>query len=479
MCAAKLKEALNDCLINFDCRVLLTDLINEYHMPIEEVSSILTDYLSRQEKEGVKYVKRYVVHGAEAGDSNKEIFKIVQGESKLDEWLNKLKDSESSLYSVEVAGGAKAPAEDLKPVAWCAIKLENLEVRESRPKHINGNTANTTNVSAAVKVDTKKETKSVKGIAGAFAKTEPNISKTDAVSHAGASTSKISSEDNKKVSPQNSKSKNDEDVKKMSQKSNEQKKLSPKDKKTAAVASGQKGIGNFFAPKGKDAPTSLNKTETAVVREKSPKKLNDFFKKQADKPTTSKEAPKKAEKKSNTSKEASKKAEEKSNTSVQLFSEDEDVEDKKIIEKKEKMVEVLVESSDEEEELNKMRRRVEETDKEEAATSSRKRLRIEDSDDEDAEDEDNKQPQKKQEKLDEAVSADVQDSPPKSETYLDEDGFVITVKSKKPSSKPKATTSSRQKTPAKTSPKESKPKQTPAAAPKTKQGNIMSFFKKK
>ncbi|XP_011197270.2 DNA polymerase delta subunit 3 [Bactrocera dorsalis] len=463
MCAAKLEEALNDCVINFDKRVLLTDLINEYHMPIDEISSTLTKYLKQQEKDGIKYEKRFVIHGLEKEDANKEIFTIVKGEEKLKEWLSKLEDAESALYSVEIAGGAKAPAEDLKPVTWCAIKIEDLQTRTGGAKQINGHVESTKNESG--KLESKIDVKPAKGIANAFAKTKQSntsdsSSATDTKNKdAGSSKSKAAAKD--KPSPQD-KAKSELDAgKKSPHKTNEQKKNSPKDKKAAAAtASGQKGIGNFFAPKGKQSAETTSKAATGVIRQKSPKKLNDFFKKQTD------------------NKETVKKEADKANTSAQLFDdEDESKEESKMEEDEEAPVEVHVESSDEEEEINKLRRKVKETEKEEAATSSRKRLRIEDSDDEDDDVEQEEQPQPKQGKLDTEEVTEIADTPPKSETYLDEDGFVITIKSKT-HAKPAV---ARQKTPKKTSPKkspkESKSKPTPAA--KTKQGNIMNFFKKK
>ncbi|XP_039950529.1 DNA polymerase delta subunit 3 [Bactrocera tryoni] len=464
MCAAKLEEALNDCVINFDKRVLLTDLINEYHMPMDEISSTITKYLKQQEKEGIKYEKRFVIHGLEKEDANKEIFTIVKGEEKLKEWLSKLKEAESALYSVEIAGGAKAPAEDLKPVTWFAIKIEDLQTRKGGAKQINGHVESTKNES--VKVESKTDVKPARGIASAFAKTKQSntsdsSSATDAKNKdAGTSKTKATAKD--KTSPQD-KAKSELDAgKKSPQKTIEQKKISPKDKKAAAAASGQKGIGNFFAPKGKPAAETTSKAAAGVIRQKSPKKLNDFFKKQTD------------------SKETAKKEVDKANTSAQLFDDEdegEQKEDSKMEEDEEAPVEVHVESSDEEEEINKLRRKVIETEKAEAATSSRKRLRIEDSDDEDDDVKEEEQPQPKQGKIDTEEVTEIADTPPKSETYLDEDGFVITIKSKT-HAKPAAV---RQKTPKKASPKkspkESKSKPTPAA--KTKQGNIMNFFKKK
>uniref|UniRef100_A0A0K8VXN4 DNA polymerase delta subunit 3 n=1 Tax=Bactrocera latifrons TaxID=174628 RepID=A0A0K8VXN4_BACLA len=458
MCAAKLEEALNDCVINFDKRVLLTDLINEYHMPIDEISSTLTKYLKQQEKEGTKFEKRYVIHGLEKEDANKEIFTIVKGEEKLKEWLSKLEDVESALYSVEIAGGAKAPAEDLKPVTWCAIKIEDLQKRTGDAKAINGLAESIKN--ECVKVESKTDVKPAKGIASAFAKTkQSNTSDSSSVTDAknkDAVTSKTKAAAKDKPSPQDKAKSELDDVKKSPQKTIEQKKISPKDKKAAAAGSGQKGIGNFFAPKGKQPAETTGKAATGVIRQKSPKKLNDFFKKQTD------------------NKETVKKEADKANTSAQLFDDEDDGEQKeesKMEEDEEAPVEVHVESSDEEEEINKLRRKVIETEKAEAATS-RKRLRIEDSDDEDDVAGEEEQPQPKQGKIDTAEVTEIADTPPKSETYLDEDGFVITIKSK---------THARQKTPKKTSPKkspkESKSKPTPAA--KTKQGNIMNFFKKK
>ncbi|XP_017474690.1 PREDICTED: ABC transporter F family member 4 [Rhagoletis zephyria] len=473
MCAAKLMEALNDCVINFDSRVLLTDLINEYHLPLEEVSRTLEEYLKQQEKDGVKYEKRFVIHGTEADDSSKEVFKIVKGEVNLEQWLNKLKGAESALYSVEVEGGAKAPAEDLKPVTWFAVKLEDLQPRKKENKQHNGTLEKSNDTNAAVKVEIKPEIKPAKGLTGVFTKTKSNDN-SDGTSakvkkEAGSGNSKAAAID-KKVSTQSTKTKTttEEDAaKKTPQKSADQKKVYPKDKKAAAAAAnGQKGIGNFFAPKSKDAADTSNNPASDASRQKSPKKVNDFFKKQVEKPAGTKEKLKQKEKKAN--------------SSMQLFSEDEE-EKEKIEEKlgnKKKVVEVQVESSDEEEELNKLRRKVEDADKKEAATSSRKRLRIEDSDDEE-EDEEEEEPKQKQGKLEESAVAEIGDSPPKSETYLDEDGFVITVKSKKSHSKSNGPATTLQKTPTKADPKGSKPKQTPTAAAKTKQGNIMNFFKKK
>lgn len=464
MCASKLDEALADCVINFDKRVLLTDLINEYHMPIVEISCTLTKYLKQQEEKGIKYEKRFVVHGLEKEEVNKEIFTIVKGEAKLNEWLSKFKDAESALYSVEIAGGAKAPADELKPVTWCAIKIEDLQMRMSVPKQMNGNAAKVA-INAPVRVESKADLKQPKGIASAFAKNKPrNITDSSTsinVKKQGESTSETKAAATAKTSPQD-KTKNELDaIKKSPQKTYEQKEVSPKDKKAAAEISGKKGIGNFFAPKGKNTAENTGKAATGVIRQKSPKKLNDFFKRQTD------------------AKEKIKKEAEKANTSAQLFDEkdeDEQKEDSKIRVDEEAPVEVHVESSDEEEEINKLRRKVIEAEKAESATSSRKRLRIEDSDeDEENEVAEEEQPQPKQGKIDVEEVTEIADTPPKSETYLDEDGFVITIKSKT-HAKPSAA-AARQRTPKKTSPKESKSKPTPPA--KTKQGNIMNFFKKK
>ncbi|XP_067620590.1 DNA polymerase delta subunit 3-like [Eurosta solidaginis] len=467
MCAAKLKEALNDCKINFDVRVLLTDLINEYEIPIDDVSDTLIDYCKEQEKDGVKFEKRYVVHGMEAEDANIEVFKIVKGQDKLNEWLDKLKDVESTLYSVEKVGGSKSPAEDLKPVKWCAVKLDGVETRTTGSKPMNGNATKAETIKAAVKGESKPESKPAKGIANAFAKPR-GTTRTEAKNeYYSTSASNIVPGDNKKNSPQDGK-KNEENAVKSPQKTADPKKISPKEKKAAAAAVGQKNIGNFFAPKGKATVDAAKKPES----QKSPKKLNDYFKKQADKPTAA----------TKTAKGALQQEEKEGNTSIQLFEDDDEAVAGGAV-KEGTPMEVNDESSDEEEELNKLRRKVAAVD-EEAGTSSRKRLRIEDSDDEDdiaIDDADGQQPQQKQGKLDESATVkEAVDSPPKSETYLDEDGFVITVKSKKsatkkPSTKPKTP----QKTPSKASPKAGKNKQTPKLSAKTKQGNIMNFFKKK
>ncbi|TMW51806.1 hypothetical protein DOY81_003105 [Sarcophaga bullata] len=405
MASTKLKEDLENCLITFDRRVLLTELLDDYDLPYEEVNQVVTNHLKQQENKGeLKYEKRYVVYGVQEGEHKKEIYKIV-AETKLKEWLKKLKNSESSLYSVEVVGGAKAAADIFKP-----MKVnENVKIKDRtgvRATTINGSSSAAVNTieNKPIKVETKNP----------FQATSTNKTTAKSPSKAKTPTKSVSQ---KTVSP-------------------------PADKKSATKKG---GINNFFSPATQKKVDTETKSSKSVVKPSTPKKMQDYFKKQTEKPKTS-------------PKESSKK-----NTSIQLFDSEEE-------EEKQDPEEV---SSDEEEKIEALKRDIissdvemdedtEETDNNPSTSS--KRRRILDSDDEESED-----PPIKQEKLEikEEIKEDegIDEKVEEPETYLDEEGFVITKKPKQKAATHKATPAIRKTPPVtmKTSPKESK-KTTPTGS---------------
>ncbi|XP_037821756.1 uncharacterized protein DDB_G0286299 [Lucilia sericata] len=433
MGSTKLKEDLTNCLINFDRRVLITELLDDYQLAYEEVNDLVEKYVEQQEKKDkIKFDKRFLVHGVVEGEQKKEIYKIVE-ETKLKEWLNKLKNAESSLYSVEVAGGAKSAAPVFKPMS----------VQEgAKLKDRQGSKASITNGA----VETSKTTKPIEKKEVKQEATSSKALKASPKSSAKATT-KVEA---KKTSPKTE--------------------TSPTDKKAADKKStNKKGINNFFAPTAtaankKTEDVKDSKASSGVVKPPTPKKMEDFFKKQTEKPKTSTESIKKTPA---------------VNTSVQLFDDEDEEEPEEI-------------SSDEEEKLEALKRDIISSDVEMEAedendtkpTTSSKRRRILDSDDEEED------PPVKQEKLDiKKETKEEEAEEPVAETYLDEDGFVITKKPKQKASGAANKSPATKKTPPvtlKSSPKDSKKpsttKETKAAtnsAAKTKQAGIMNFFSKK
>lgn len=447
-----LQQALDDCLIDFDRRVLVTDLLEEYKLTYKEAHDALEAHIREQERASAnKYEKRFLVHGLQtAGDGNgdegaedRELFKIVQGEDKLKEWLGKLKNSQSQLYSVEIAGGSKSAAPIFKPMQQVEVKLAKLEHRASAiPKPTTNGVANGTADSTSKPVSTKVEPKA-----------EP-------------------AEVPKKTSPSEPKAKG-------------------KAGATPAAAAAKKGsINSFFsaAPANKAQPPK----ETKPAASSSSSSMENFFKKQPaakkSPPATKKSPP--ATKKSSPTESVKKELPAASNTSVQLF----DVES---------------ESSDEEEKLDKLRRKVvgsgDESDEGDVKPASSKRRRISDSEDEEQPQKKSTEPQKMKQKdaekkpqkeaddeaMDVDANANAEDAKEvaTNETFLDDDGFVITVRPKKQMPKPAKKKTSPKAAAAETSAASasSTKKKSPTAAagksvketPKTKQGNIMSFFSKK
>lgn len=426
-----LQQALDDCLIDFDRRVLVTDLLELYKLTYKEAHDALEAHIKEQERASAnKYAKRFLVHGLEKagdGDETRELFKIVQGEDKLKEWLAKLQNSQSQLYSVEIAGGSKSAAPIFKPMQQVQVKVAKLEHRAgattAKPTS-NG----TTEQVAAKPVSTK---------------VEPNVEPK----------AETAEEPPKKTSP------------------SEQQKGKGKGK---AGAPKKGGINSFFSA----APAAATNTQQQQPKEAKPaasSSMENFFKKQP------------AAKKSPPTESVKKELPAASNTSVQLF----DVESEA--------------SSDEEEKLDKLRRKVvgdgDESDEEgdSVKKANSKRRRISDSEDEE-------QPQKKsaetsqhmkqkdagkeKEEANDNEAMDVAEAETATnETFLDDDGFVITVRPKKQmqQKQPAKKKTSPKAAAAATSASSTKKKSPPAAAskssvketPKTKQGNIMSFFSKK
>lgn len=428
-----LQQALDDCLIDFDRRVLVTDLLEEYKLTYKEAHDALEAHIKEQERASAnKYAKRFLVHGLErAGsgdvDETRELFKIVQGEDKLKEWLAKLQNSQSQLYSVEIAGGSKSAAPIFKPMQQVQVKVAKLEHRAgattAKPTS-NGTTEQAAPKPISTKVEPKAET---------------------------------AEEPPKKTSP------------------SEQQKGKGKEK---AGATKKGGINSFFSA----APAAAAKTQQQQPKEAKPaasSSMESFFKKQP------------AAKKSPPTESVKKELPAASNTSVQLF----DVESEA--------------SSDEEEKLDKLRRKVvgdgDESDEvgDNVKNANSKRRRISDSEDEEQPQKKSaetpqhmkqKDEEKKKEEADDDEAMDVAEAETATnETFLDDDGFVITVRPKKqmqqkqPAKKKTSPKAAAAATSAASSASSTKKKSPTAAAskssvketPKTKQGNIMSFFSKK
>ncbi|XP_034490966.1 LOW QUALITY PROTEIN: histone H1.2 [Drosophila innubila] len=414
-----LQQALDDCLIDFDRRVLVTDLLEKYKLTYKEAHEALEAHIKEQERASAnKYEKRFLVHGMKANGDG-ELYTIVQGEDKLREWLSKLEKSQSQLYSVEIAGGSKSAAPIFKPMQHVEVKLAKLEQRagatpkpvvngEQKPLNGNAETAKPT----SIKVEASKTSSSKNN--GEYSATEQL----------------------KKESPTDQKGKG----------------------KATAAATKKGSINSFFstAPAGKAQPPKETKAAAAKTAAGS---MENFFKKQ---PTStasqSKKSPTESVKKDSTAA---------ANTSVQLFEAESEA------------------SSDEEEKLDKLRRKVvgsgDESDEVDAKPSSSKRRRISDSEDEEQPQKKSAEPQpKQQEEREKEEAMDVEAAT--NETFLDDDGFVITVRPKKQTQAAKKKTSP---TTAAASAPTSKKKTPPAArksakeTPKTKQSNISSFFTKK
>ncbi|KAH8255834.1 hypothetical protein KR038_011476 [Drosophila bunnanda] len=426
-----LKQALDDCLIDFDRRVLVTDLLEEYKLSYKEVHELLEAYVGGQEP-ATKFDKRFLVHGkrksgeggASAGD---ELYSVVH-ESQLPEWLAKLQDAESQLYSVEVAGGSKSPAMIFKPMQHLEVKLAKVEQRAGKP--------------APAPAPTTNGVHKTNGVA-------PETSKKPAVKSEPAKTSPIKTE-----KPSASKDKSPPDAKNTSPKGQASK------SKAAASGAAKKGsINSFFTAA---AAGSKQNDGKATASKASTSTMDNFFKKQQ--PGTKKSPPKDSKKTTSApvkKEEPATKKQSPANTSVQLFEGESG------------------DSSDEEEKLDKLRRKVIGSDNEsdqEKPSSNTKRRRIVDS-----EDEDDEQPPKKTAEEPAVIDVEEMDTEPANETYLDDEGFVIT-----------------QRKPAKAAPAPAKKKVSPkATAPankkksppstgkgagdgtKTKQAGIMNFFSKK
>ncbi|XP_017003976.2 DNA polymerase delta subunit 3 [Drosophila takahashii] len=420
-----LKKALADCMIDFDRCVLVTDLLEEYKLSYKEVNDTLEAYIKSQEPE-TKFEKRFLVHGRRKSVSGEDLYSVVL-ESKLKDWLAKVQDAESQLYSVKIAGGTKSPAASFKPMRHLEVKLAKVEQRAGAIKSVpitNG---------APVTNGVKTEAFKAAGSKAEASKVDPPKS--------SVKKETVKTDVDKKPSP-------------------ESKKTSPKEQasknKTAPAKKGS--INSFFtaaASKPKDVKATPSKPAAGA--------MDNFLKKQ---PAGEKKSPTQKEekaapppiKKEAATKKSPPKSTKKSpaNTSVQLFDEE------------------SAESSDEEEKLDKLRRKVigsdNESDQEKPSTS--KRRRISDSEDEE-------QPPKKAAEPEVVAVDEEMETEPANETYLDEDGFVITQR------KPVKAQPVKKKVSPKSSAPASKKKSPPSAGkagkdgPKTKQAGIMSFFSKK
>jgi len=433
-----LKKALDDCMIDFDRCVLVTDLLEEYKLSYKEVNDVLDAYVKSQEP-ATKFEKRFLVHGkkkTQGSFAGEDLYSVVL-ESKLKDWLAKVQDAESQLYSVKIAGGTKSPAATFKPMQHLEVKLAKVEQRPGAGKLVP--TANGVPATNGVKSEPSKSQGIKSEASKSSVKVEP--SKSSLKTETDADTPPVGKG---KPSP-------------------ETKKSSPKEQASKAKpAAAKKGsINSFFtaaANKPKDVKATPSKPAAGT--------MDNFFKKQppgTQKSLTEKEketknaapAPAKKEPSKKKSPSPTKKTSA-ANTSVQLFDEE------------------SAESSDEEEKLDKLRRKVigsdNESDVEKPSTS--KRRRISDSEDEE-------QPPKKATEQEVIAVDEEMDTEPANETYLDEDGFVITQR------KPVKAQPAKKKVSPKAAAPASKKKSPPSAGKagkdgsKTKQAGIMSFFSKK
>ncbi|EDV58010.1 nucleolar protein dao-5 [Drosophila erecta] len=432
-----LKKALDDCKIDFDRCVLVTDLLEEYKLSYKEVNDVLEAYIKDQEP-AIKFEKRFLVHGkrkTQGSDSGEDLYSVVM-ENKMQDWLAKVQDAESQLYSVKIAGGTKAPAAIFKPMQHMEVKLAKVEQRPGAGKTVPS--ANGVTPSNGVKSQPNKSESSKSVVKLEPSKSSLKAETTKPEAEKSAATKSKSSPETKKTSPKDQASK----------------------AKPAAVKKGS--INSFFtaaASKPKDVKATPSKPASGT--------MDNFFKKQ---PAGTNKSPPESEDKSKqdapnpNKKEAAKKKSPSptkkstaANTSMQLFDE-----------------ESAAESSDEEEKLDMLRRKVIESDNESdlEKPASSKRRRISDSEDEE-------QPPKKSAD-EEVITVDEEmDTEPANETYLDEDGFVITQR--KPAKAQPVKKKVSPKAAAPVNKKKSPPSSAKAGkdAPKTKQAGIMNFFTKK
>ncbi|XP_055855873.1 DNA polymerase delta subunit 3 [Episyrphus balteatus] len=455
MSTKTLTNDLDNCLINFDHKILITNLLDDYGGLLEETAKTVQQFLAAEEKKGKEFEKIYLLRGTQL-DSNDEVITLVNND-KLNERKEKLRNAQSLLYSAEIKGGTKSPPTEFVPLRQMAIKLDSLVVKDI-PVMVNpGLLPTSSNGTSSVK-ESVANTKKPGGALGAMFKKQET-------KEAAASAAP-------KSAPDTSTPKRPEPEKKTDKSGP----LGAMFKKQEAAAS--KKSPKAEPEKKTNSLGAMFKKQEAAAAKKSPTKSNDkpdskssrtklssfLTKKDEDKPKSS--PPKK--------KETPKIKEEPtpSNISVNLFEESE--------------------SSDDEEALDALKRQVltdeDENDDDKPATSN-KRRRIVDSD----EDEEDTGPEVKIERKEETeekveeMEVEETEEPTKSETFLDDDGFVVTKKAKRqslPKKKPNPTPV-KIKTPSKVkkeSPPSSKKKETTSkttTGPKTKQGNIMNFFTKK
>ncbi|EDW37063.1 GL25721 [Drosophila persimilis] len=428
-----LKKALDDCLIDFDCRVMITDLLEEYKLSYKEVNDTLEAYIKEQEP-ATKFEKRFLVHGTGlTNGTNDEFYTIVQ-ESKLEDWRNKLRDAQWQLYSVEIAGGSKSPATVFRPMQHLEVKLAGVKRRSGTRIAVDRPTNGAQNAGPS--------TNGVQKAAPAL----------NGGSKGAAATNGVKSES---VKPATSKENSETEIKK----------TSPKEQTAKGKPAKKGSINSFFSAAA--APAAGSKPKEVKATPSKANTMDNFFKKQpagAAAPTAVKKSPESEVKKSPP---IQAKKEPTANTSIQLFAEE------------------SAESSDEEEKLDKIRRKVmasdNESDQEKPSTS--KRRRISDSDD------DEQQPSKKNAEEEVVTLDDEMETEPSNETFLDDEGFVITQRKPTKQSKAVKKKASPPATKKNGSPSDSAPaakKKSPPAstkvskeAAKQKQGNIMSFFTKK
>ncbi|XP_034668392.1 uncharacterized protein LOC117901662 [Drosophila subobscura] len=445
-----LKKALNNCLINFDCRVMVTDLLEEYKLSYKEVNDTLEAYIKGKEP-ATRFEKRFLVHGTGlTNGTNDEFYTIVQ-ESKLEDWRTKLRDAQWQLYSVEIAGGSKSPATVFRPMQHLEVKLAGVERRSG------------TRIA---------EDRATNGVQNSGPSTN-GVQRAPTAMNDGFKTAT-----NGFKNPSNSKENTETELMK----------TSPKEQASKGKAAKKGSINSFFSPAGAGAPAASNKSKEVKATPSKANTMDTFFKKQpaggaaatavkklspesqTNKSPESqiKKSPDSQAKKSPLNEE---KKESTANMSIQLFDDE------------------SAESSEEEKELNKIRRKVMASDNEfdEEKPTTSKRRRISDSEDEE------QQPTKKSAEEEVHTVDDEMEADPSNETFLDDDGFVVTQRKPTKPSKAFKTMASPVNSAAaaknKYSPSHSvagAKKKSPLAttkvgkeASKSKQGNLMSFLTKK
>lgn len=444
-----LASDLDNCLINFDRKVVVTNLLDEYGGLLEETAKTVQKFLAEEEKKGKQFEKIFLLRGLEQ-DSENEVITLVP-DAKVSQRKEKLRNAKTMLYSAERVGGTKSPPTEFVPLREMTIKLDSLVVKEVPLMHGRGLLPAKNGKPSASEPEAVSK-KAGNALGAMFKKQESST----ASKQPPKATTPQKSEPEKKIEKS--------ETTKKQETSTATTKKSPKTDKEKKPSN---SLGAMFKKQEAAAASKKSPPDTKAKTEQKPSKggLSSFLtkKQQNNEPQKSKSPVSKATGPPKIKEEPSDAV----NISVNLFEENES-------------------SSDDEEALDALKREVLTDEEDNEPSTSKKRRRIIDSDDEDT------GPEVKIERkevvaqqADENITTESQE-PTKSETYMDDDGFIVTKKAKNQSTAPKKPnpTPVKIKTPTKVkkeSPKSPTPnkKKPGSAAPKTKQGNIMNFFTKK